>query len=30
MKEVIVKDAELQQAAMEGMDSFLQVFIRAN
>jgi hypothetical protein len=29
MKEVIVKDAELQQAAMEGMDSFLQVFIRA-
>ena len=29
MKEVIVKDAELQQAAMEGMDSFLQVFIKA-
>ena len=29
MKEVIVKDAELQQAAMEGMDCFLQVFIKA-
>ena len=29
MKKVIVKDAELQQAAMEGMDSFLQVFIKA-
>ena len=29
MKKVIVKDAELQQAAMDGMDSFLQVFIKA-
>ena len=29
MKEVIVKDAELQQAAMEGMDAFVQVFVSA-
>lgn len=29
MKEVIVKDADLQQAAMEGMDVFLQVFVKA-
>lgn len=29
MKEVIVKDAALQQAAMEGMDAFLQVFVNA-
>ena len=29
MKEVIVKDADLQQAAMEGMDAFLQVFVKA-
>ena len=28
MKEVIVKDADLQQAAMEGMDAFLQVFVK--
>ena len=29
MKEVIVKDADLQQAAEEGMDAFLQVFVKA-
>ena len=29
MKEVIVKDADLQKAAMEGMDPFLQVFVKA-
>ena len=29
MKEVIVKDAQLQQAAMEGMDAFVQVFVDA-
>ena len=29
MKEVIVKDAELQQAAMEGTDAFLHVFVKA-
>ena len=29
MKEVIVKDADLQQAAMEGMDAFLGVFTKA-
>ena len=29
MKEVIVKDAALQQAAEEGMDAFLQVFVKA-
>ena len=29
MKEVIVKDADLQQAAMEGMDAFLGVFVKA-
>lgn len=29
MKEVIVKDADLQKAAMEGMDAFLQVFVKA-
>ncbi len=29
MEEVIVKDADLQQAAMEGMDAFLQVFVKA-
>ncbi|MBQ8989487.1 MAG: DMP19 family protein [Prevotella sp.] len=29
MKEVIVKDADLQQAALEGMDEFLQVFVKA-
>ena len=28
MKEVIVKDAALQQAAEEGMDAFLQVFVK--
>ena len=27
MKEVIVKDADLQQAAMEGMDAFINVFV---
>ena len=26
---MIVKDADLQQAAMEGMDAFLQVFVKA-
>lgn len=29
MKEVRVKDADLQQAVMEGMDTFLHVFVRA-
>ena len=29
MKEVIVKDADLQQAAMEGMDAFINVFVIA-
>ena len=29
MKEVIVKDADLQQAAMEGMDAFINVFVEA-
>jgi len=29
MKEVIVKDADLQQAAKEGMDAFLGVFVKA-
>ena len=29
MKEVIVKDANLQKAAMEGMDEFLGVFTKA-
>ena len=29
MKEVIVKDADLQQAAQEGMDAFLKVFTDA-
>ena len=29
MKEVIVKDADLQQAAMEGMDAFIGVFAKA-
>ncbi len=29
MKEVIVKDADLQQAAMEGMDAFIGVFVKA-
>ena len=29
MKEVVVKDAELQQAAMEGMDAFIGVFLKA-
>lgn len=29
MKEVIVKDAVLQKAAVEGMDAFLQVFTDA-
>ena len=29
MKEVIVKDADLQQAAMDGMDAFIQVFVKA-
>ena len=29
MKEVIVKDADLQQAAMEGMDAFIRVFTKA-
>ena len=27
MKEVIIKDAELQEAANQGMDAFLQVFV---
>lgn len=29
MKEVTIKDADLQQAAMEGMDAFLSVFVKA-
>ena len=29
MREVIVKDGELQQAAMEGMDAFVGVFLKA-
>ena len=29
MKEIIVKDAALQEAAMKGMDEFLQVFVKA-
>jgi hypothetical protein len=29
MKEVIVKDADLQQAAMGGMDAFVHVFVKA-
>ncbi len=29
MKEVTIKDADLQQAAMEGMDAFLAVFVKA-
>ena len=29
MKEVIVKDADLQQAAKEGMDAFLNVFVKS-
>ena len=29
MKQIIVKDADLSKAAMEGMDAFLQVFIDA-
>ena len=29
MKEVIVKDADLQQAALEGMDAFIGVFVKA-
>ena len=29
MKEVVVKDAELQKAAMEGMDEFIDVFVKA-
>ena len=29
MKEVMIKDADLQQAAMEGMDAFLAVFVKA-
>ena len=29
MKDVIVKDADLQQAAMEGMDAFVGVFVKA-
>ena len=29
MKEVIVKDEKLQQAAMEGMDAFVKVFVDA-
>ena len=29
MKEVIVKDQELQKAAMEGMDEFIDVFVKA-
>lgn len=27
MKEVVIKDSDLQQAAMEGMDAFIQVFV---
>lgn len=29
MKEVVVKDADLQQAALEGMDALLGVFVKA-
>lgn len=29
MKEVTIKDADLQQAAMEGIDAFLAVFVKA-
>ncbi|MBQ8948295.1 MAG: DMP19 family protein [Prevotella sp.] len=29
MKEVVIKDADLQQAAMKGMDAFLDVFVKA-
>ena len=29
MKEVVVKDQELQKAAMEGMDEFIDVFVKA-
>ena len=29
MKEVTIKDADLQQAAMEGMDAFLAVIVKA-
>ena len=29
MKEVIVRDADLQQAAMESMDAFVHVFVKA-
>ena len=29
MKEVIVRDADLQQAALEGMDAFIGVFVKA-
>ena len=29
MKEVIVKDQVLQKAAMEGMDEFIDVFVKA-
>jgi hypothetical protein len=29
MKQIVVKDSELSQAALEGMDAFLQVFIDA-
>ena len=29
MKEVVIKDADLQQAATEGMDVFLGVFVKA-
>ena len=29
MKEVIVKDQDLQKAALEGMDEFLDVFVKA-
>ena len=29
MKEVIVKDQDLQKAAMEGMDEFIDVFVKA-
>ena len=29
MKEVIVREADLQQAAMEGMDAFIGVFLKA-
>ncbi len=29
MKEITVKDSDLQQAAMEGMDAFIGVFVKA-